>query len=825
MTEFTKELKGIFEYIQNTLLRKDIHTDISVEYFIVSVLENEESVAYKTLSKIMFHDNIEESKKHFKDIISLKEDNGKDISKYDDTFELCIKNAKMLASKQKTNQINSGHVLFFVMLTSPETNKYFKKFGVTLNQIKIQVQEETNNIETEEKDNETFVSTKPQKHEKKPKTTNEKKENTTPKNNTIQKIDGECGRVTKNLNEMALNFQIDTIYGNEDIYEEIFNVLSKRDKNNVVVVGKSGVGKSDTVRNIANLIVNGDVPKSFTDKILLEVDFNSLFVDTHMRGAFETRMKSIVNEINQNGNYIFFIDSLNKALNGHFTQNDVEEFVDTLITNRNVMVICTCSEKDYTKQISDNPSWERYFEKVTIEEPDHDKCMKILRHHADKLEVFHDVLYDDESLETAIKFSKRYITERCLPDSAIDVLDKCGAKKSLENVESEKVLQCRKKLNDVRNEIAEKKETRDEGNIMEFDELLRKEIELNTELDFAIKEYNLSKTKPLISDKDIKFCVSKKTNIPVTDLTADDKEKLKNINERIKKIVIGQDEAVDTVCKAIKRQRIGLSNPNKPVVFFFGGSTGVGKTFLAKTIAKEVFGSENKIVRLDMSEYADKTSVTKLYGSGSGFVGHDNGGILTEAIKKNKHCVLLLDEIEKADEEVHNVFLSTFDEGRLTDNKGITVDFKNVIVIMTSNLGAKELDEKGNGIGFLKNVDDIKNEVIEKELKRKFKPEFINRIDKIVYFNKLTDENIKNIISLEINNVRKRLETMGYGLQENMEDTKLFETIYNNVIKEKKMGARPIIRELQNLIEDKITDYIIETNIENGHVFTETELS
>ena len=343
-------------------------------------------------------------------------------------------------------------------------------------------------------------------------------------------------------------------------------------------------------------------------------------------------------------------------------------------------------------------------------------------------------------------------------------------------------------------------------------------------MDFAIKQHNLNKEKPIINVNDIKQTISEKTNIPIGDLTTDDKTKLKNLNDRIKEIVIGQNEAVDAVCRAIKRQRIGISNPNKPVVFLMAGSTGVGKSYLAKIIAKEIFGDEKKLVRLDMAEYADKTSITKLVGSGSGYIGYDNGGILTEAIKKNKHCVLLLDEIEKANDEVHNAFLSMFDEGRMTDNKGVTVDFKNVIVIMTSNVGAKEVDERGNGIGFIRDTEEFKKEIIEKELKRKFKPEFINRIDKIVYFNKLTEDNIKHIINLEIDKIRQRLIIMGYGLQDNLQNTELFNIIYNNVIEKKNMGARPIIRELQTLIEDKITDYIIDNDIENGHIFTEEEI-
>ena len=308
-------------------------------------------------------------------------------------------------------------------------------------------------------------------------------------------------------------------------------------------------------------------------------------------------------------------------------------------------------------------------------------------------------------------------------------------------------------------------------------------------------------------------------------MSADDRESLKSLNERIKNVVIGQDEAVDTVCKAIKRQRIGINNPNKPVVFLMAGSTGVGKSYLAKTIAKEVFGDEKKMVRLDMAEYIDGTSVNKIIGAAPGYIGYNDNNGLTEQIKKNKHCVLLLDEIEKAHENVHNAFLSMFDEGRLTDNKGITVDFRNVIVIMTSNVGAKEVDERGNGIGF-GHIDQekLKKETIEKELKRKFKPEFLNRIDKIVYFNKLTDENIKYIIKLEIDKVRNRLQDMGYGLVPNEELMEIINVIYNNVKEKKNMGARPIMREIQTQLEDKITDYIIDNDVRNGYIISLEDL-
>jgi ATP-dependent Clp protease ATP-binding subunit ClpC len=740
--------------------------------------------------------------------------------------------------QQNSKTINSGHVLLSIINNNSEINRYFRSFGVTPSQVNTQVIEETNamNDEERQRNEENFISTPPQKHNKKP-----KKEE--PKTHTLvigegndvilaaltqqmgvrTNVVGECERTFTNLNEKASHMQIDTIYGNEKVYDEIFNVLSKRNKNNVIITGKSGVGKSDTVRNLANMIVNKQVPKPFLDKVLLEVDFNMLMSNTGMRGAFEAKMKMILEDAKQKGNYIFFMDSVSNALGSKFNENNIDEFVECVLKEKSIMLICTCSEKGYIKEIGDYPEWERFFEKITMEEPNDEDCKEILNQHARKLEYFHNVRYDDDSIDTCMKYCRRYIPERCLPDSAIDILDKVGAKMGLLETENENIKITRQKLIEIRKEKEElRNSTKD---YKKLDDLIREEINLQSILDFAIKSHNLEKQPFLITGNDIKKAISEKTNIPVDDLNDDDKGKLKNLNERIKKIVIGQDDAVDTVCKAIKRQRIGISNPNKPVVFLMAGSTGVGKSYLAKMIAKEMFGNENKLIRVDCTEYSDSTSVNKIIGASPGYIGYDKHNGITEQIKKNKHCVLLLDEVEKAHENVHNVFLTLFDEGRLTDNKGITVDFKNVIIVMTSNIGAREADERGNGIGFASfNENDLKKEIIEKELKRKFKPEFINRIDKIVYFNKLTDENIKFIIGLEIDKVRKRLEDMGYGLVGNEQLPNLIDNIYNKVREMKNMGARPIIREIQIQLEDKITDYVIDNNVEKGYTFDENVL-
>lgn len=826
--KFSTELKNIFEYIQKKLVEKYNNDIITTEYFIAAILDNEYSVGYKVLSKIMLNDTIQNTKKHFNEWLSNNKKETNQQKKYDEIFEKAINDTKKFThNKNNLTYINSGHLLSTILINNKNIYDFFKTNGVTVNQINTQVYEETNNMEEETKSHKEkqITPTIPEKHIKKNKTIkNDENYITQIINNNMVKIDGECARITINLNEKAINQEIENICGNENIYQEIFNILSKRNKNNVAIIGKPGVGKTDTVRNLANLIVNDKVPKTFKNKILLEVDFNALLYGTQMRGTFEAKMKNIIAELQLTNNYIFFIDAIENTMNGKFSQNEIQELIETLMKEKNAMLIVTCSDKEYSKKITEIPSWDRYFEKIIMEEPTETQCINILQQHINKLQTFHDVQYDQTILKETIKLTKKYITEKNLPDSAIDILDKTGAKKSLVNTENQDIINCKNNIKSNQIQIDKIKSNYNENNSNTLDELIKKQIELNNKLNNLTKLHNLTKTKEIITINDIKQTITEKTNIPITELTADDKLKLKHINQKLKNIIIGQDEAVDNACMAIKRQRIGLNNPNKPIVFLFTGQTGTGKTYLAKNIAKELFGDENKLIRLDMAEYADKTSITKLIGTGSGYVGYENGGILTEAIKKNKHCVLLLDEIEKADEQIHNTFLSMFDEGRMTDNKGNNIDFKNVIVIMTSNVGAKELNEYGNGIGFINNKQNLKKEIIQKELKNTFKPEFLNRIDKIIFFNYLTNDNIKNIILKEINKIRTKLQNINYNLDNNENLQTIINNIYNKTLEQKNMGARPIIKEIQTQIEDKITNLIIDNDVTEQHTFTQNEL-
>ena len=537
--KFTNELKQTFDYIKNTILKEYDCDKISTEYFIISILENEYSVGNKVLSKIMLHDSMENAKVHFYQWLSQNAKSFGGTKGYDDIFEKSIKKAKTLATEQKSKTINSGHVLLSIFSNNANINKYFKGIGVTVSQINTQVIEETNNIIEEERklNEEKYINETPVKHIKKSKvkgqintveTIGDDGQNmvikTTISQHTNKLPSGECEKYFINLNDKATNSQIDKIYGNDKIYNEIFSTLAKRNKNNVIIVGKSGVGKTDTVKNLANLIVSGNVPKNFKDKVLLEVDFNTLFSGTAMRGTLETRIKSIISDARSRGNYIFFIDSISSVLSSNFNEADVEAFIESIMKERNIMLICTCSEKGFTKEISDYPEWERYFEKIVLEEPNNEDCIEILKYHASKLEYFHNVKYDKNVFDVCIKYSKRYITERNLPDSAIDILDKTGAKISLLEVESDNIRNARENLFKIRKEKEQLKHSSSKKDYNKIDKLEKEEIELQTILDFAIKSYNLEKQPFIVTENDIKECIAEKTGIELKNMSVDDKE-------------------------------------------------------------------------------------------------------------------------------------------------------------------------------------------------------------------------------------------------------------------------------------------------------------
>ena len=552
----------------------------------------------------------------------------------------------------------------------------------------------------------------------------------------------------------------------------------------------------------------GSVPDNLEGKQVVMLDVMALLSGTHLRGMFEERVDGLFKELKNNSNYILFIDDMQNIVRntGKDKDGDLSDVISKILTEGDVRVVGTISFKDYRNGIENNSVLSTKLQKIIVEPSTKEETFKILKSNKSYYENFHHVKFDDECLLKAVKLAKRYITNNNLPDSAIDVIDLTGASISLNNKQSTSMKTLKEELNSF---DGEKKKAMNSGNFEKLDEIAKKESQLLKKIsDMKKKIDNDESTWIHATEDDIADTVSAITTIPVSKLSISNKTTILHIDEILKKDVIGQDEAINEIAKAIKRSRAGFSDNNKCTSLMMIGTTGVGKTLIAKKLAENVFGDEKALIRFDMSEYQDKTSVNKLLGSSAGYVGYENGGLLTEAVKNKPYCVLLFDEIEKADESIYNVFLQLFDEGRLTDNNGTTVNFKNVIVIMTSNIGAKQASEMGNGVGFQSNVEENKKSIIEKSLKNKFNPEFLNRIDNIIHFNALTDDNIKVITRLELDKLRNRVKENGVNLTFGSD---VIDYVFKKAIQEKEYGARPIMRIIQDNISDRVVDLVLES--------------
>ncbi len=623
---------------------------------------------------------------------------------------------------------------------------------------------------------------------------------------------------SRDLTEMAESGSLDPVVGRHEEIGRLVQILSRRTKNNPCLVGEPGVGKSAIVEGLAQRIVSGKVPETLKDKRLVMLDLTAMVAGTKYRGEFEERIKAVIDEVRLAGNVLLFIDELHTMIGAGGAEGamDASNILKPSLSRGEIQLIGATTIAEYRKYIEKDAALERRFQPVTVEEPIEEETVSILKGLRPAYEEHHQLKITDEALEAAVKLSKRYINDRFLPDKAIDVMDEAAAKVRLSGGRKTEPVQHPEAM------IAELKGKREKlilaGDYEAAREVKQELAVLEAELQKEEKKKSRSKRALEVSGADIEAVISGWTKIPLEKLAAKESERLKNLEHILHKRVIGQDEAVQAVAKAVKRGRIGLKNPKRPIgSFLFLGPTGVGKTELSKALAEVLFGTENSMIRVDMSEYMEKHSVSKMIGSPPGYVGHDDGGQLSEKVRRNPYSVILFDEIEKAHPDVFNILLQVLDDGRITDSQGRMVDFKNTVIIMTSNAGANAIiSPKKLGFGAKEDAkadyNRMKSSVME-EVKRIFKPEFLNRIDEIMVFHMLGEEHLKKITGL----LQKELTAR---CKEQLSIDLIFRSTVKNLIaesgKDEKYGARPLKRAMQTLVEDALTDEILAGNVKAG---------
>lgn len=622
---------------------------------------------------------------------------------------------------------------------------------------------------------------------------------------------------SRDLTEAAREDRLDPVVGRNAEVERVMQILCRRMKNNPCLVGEPGVGKTAVVEGLAQMIASGTVPEILADKRILSLDLSGMVAGSKYRGEFEERIKRVIAEVRAAGNVILFVDELHTLIGAGGAEGamDASNILKPALSRGEVQMIGATTRTEYRKYIEKDAALERRFQPVYVEEPTREETIAILQGLRSKYEEHHGVTISDDALEAATDYAIRYINDRFLPDKAIDLIDEAASRKKLGIFAGNKTA---KKAEETRHNLEEALEaTLAEGDI-EAAQALKKDLD-KTDKKIEKTKHNMREKEQeqmLVTEEDVADVVSVWTKIPVSKITQTESQRLLKLEEILHKRVVGQNEAVETVAKAIRRGRVGLKDPKRPIgSFLFLGPTGVGKTELSKALAEAMFGNENAIIRVDMSEYMEKHSVSKMIGSPPGYVGFEEGGQLSEQVRKNPYSVILFDEIEKAHPDVFNVLLQVLDDGRITDSQGRTVDFKNTIIIMTSNAGAQRIvDPKKLGFSNVENAEsehkDMKNNVME-EIKRMFKPEFLNRIDDIIVFRALSKEDVKGIAALMLKELKNRLAkqmdiTLTYG-----------DTVKNFIFEkgyDKKYGARPLKRAIQNNIEDSLAEEILSGKIQ-----------
>ena len=817
---FSARVKDVISYSKEEALRLG-HSFIGTEHLMLGILRDGEGKAISILKSIDL--NLEDLRKKIEILNPASIENPSEINHKKNLHltrqaERALKTTFLEAKLFQSELINTVHLLLCILRNENDpTTKLLLNLNVDYETVKEQFKlmlASDNNDYEELPSSSTFSDEKDDQPKENPFIpSSEPKASSKSKTPVLDNF----GR---DITAMAQLNKLDPVIGREKEIERVSQILSRRKKNNPLLIGEPGVGKSAIAEGLALRIINKEVSRILYGKRVVSLDLASLVAGTKYRGQFEERMKALMNELEKNDNVILFIDEIHTIVGagGATGSLDASNMFKPALARGEIQCIGATTLDEYRQNIEKDGALERRFQKVLVEETNVEETLEILKNIKERYENHHNVVYSEKAIEACVDLTDRYVTDRYLPDKAIDALDEAGSRVHINNMDvPEEIIKLEEELDKVRdqkNSVVRKQKYEEAAKLR--DDEKRVERKLNEAQERWQEESKMNRVS--VDEDHIADVVSMITNIPVTKIVKSEKNKLNNLSTSIENKIIGQTEAVKKVSKAIQRNRAGLKNPEKPIgSFIFLGPTGVGKTHLAKILAKEIFDSEENLIRVDMSEYMEKFAISRLIGAPPGYVGYEEGGQLSEKVRRRPYSVILLDEVEKAHPDVFNMLLQVLDDGFLTDSLGRKINFQNTIIIMTSNIGAREVKDFGSGVGFETSTrkaqaPEIEKNLIRNALKKTFAPEFLNRIDDVIIFNTLEKKEIGKIVDLELNKLFTRINKIGYRLElsKNAKDF-IIDKGYD-----RKYGARPLNRAIQNYIEDLLAENVVANKIKEG---------
>lgn len=775
---------------------------VKIEHIIISLINDYNNNAIKTLVEMgvdvdKLHKTIEKKLiKSQDDFVEVKQ-SSKDMP-IDDIAQNILKGAEKECDSLNDSNLDTQHILLASLKVKNNVANILKGMNIDYKKYRKQIESSIEPVENDD-DNEKF---------RKPKSK-------TNKGNETPILDNFSIDVTKRASEG----KIDPVIGRDEQIERVAQILARKKKNNPVLIGDPGVGKTTIIEGLALKIVQNEAPRTLLDKRIVSLDLTSLVAGTKYRGQFEERIKGVVDELMEVDNVILFIDELHNVVGAGNASGsmDAANVLKPALSRGDIQLIGATTLDEFREHIEKDGALSRRFQQVLIDPPSIEDTIKILEKIKDSYESFHKVEYPTVTIEQCVKMADRYITDREFPDKAIDIMDEVGSRSQLTIKPPASISKLEEKIHEIKIK---------KGNVVKrqkYEEAARlrdEERGINEKLDNEKEKWvsNLNKERRVITPEDVNEVVALMTGIPLKRISGDQGKKMLEMESELGMSIIGQENALEKIAKSLRRNRVGIRNPKKPIgSFMFLGPTGVGKTYIAKKLAEYMFGDEDSLIRMDMSEFQEKHSISRLIGSPPGYVGHEEGGQLTEKVRRKPYSLILFDEIEKANKEIYNTLLQLLDDGQLTDAAGRKVNFKNCMVIMTSNVGVKKLMDFGTGVGFgtkskLEKSDEIKESLLTDELKKQFPPEFLNRLDDVVIFKSLTKEQIGKIVGLEINKLVKRVSEIGYTLQIN----KTAKEYLVDVGYDEEYGARPLNRSIQKHIEDPVSEEILSGRVKEG---------